>query len=376
MRCAVVPIKTDFLRSAADTGKAKEGPVIGTIEVARRKGELPQLPSDCAPMQLPIIVGERPGVAVKQSADRRRGELAMLECAGDALAHQRIDAGGVARQNHPPLHVSIAGVEPSDGIRLEANLAIAQTRQWQLGKSPHKLAKHRCLLAAGVSTFARELVVDADVQMRPPADRTGKRPGITLDSRGDASKVKAVAAFRELDVLVRVRRKIGHQRSPNCFLAVPEDRSSHDASGPISSDEDGRLEVSGVGPCTHASVGLLDTGNPAMLDNSEPRIAGRAGEERIEFVAANDRSYRFVPLHKRIAHDRARRAPRDGHVRNIESDLQFVEGENRLGNQTARTRFESRMSMLLESDDSTAQFRAGLEQIKRRGQTGGAGARD
>src|SRR5208283_5053466 len=89
---AIVPIDADLLCAAADAREPEEEPVIGAVEMARCERELAQLLPHRAFVQHAIISRQRATVAVQKFADCISRQLAVLECARDAFAHQRIDA--------------------------------------------------------------------------------------------------------------------------------------------------------------------------------------------------------------------------------------------------------------------------------------------
>src|SRR5437899_8428642 len=114
MRSTIVPVEADLLGATADARHSKEAPMVGSVKMPGGEGELAQFPSDGPAMQLAVVCGQRGFITVQLASDRMSGELAVLESAGNALAHQRIDPGRIAGEKHASPHIAIAAIEPSN----------------------------------------------------------------------------------------------------------------------------------------------------------------------------------------------------------------------------------------------------------------------
>src|SRR5271156_5619699 len=170
MARAVVPIDAKLLRATADARDAEEHPMSGTVEIARGEGELAHFLAHCPFVQRAIVGAQRAAVAVDVFADTARGQLAVLEGARNALAHQRIDAGSVPRQDNSSGRVAVARVEPSNRERMPSGRVPLQAVERKLGERRDEFGEHPRLLSPVFGELARALIVNADVQMRRTVD--------------------------------------------------------------------------------------------------------------------------------------------------------------------------------------------------------------
>src|ERR1700722_18466789 len=161
---AVVPIDANFPRAATDARDSEEQPVIRAVEMTRGKRELAQLFSHRTFMQRAIVNAQRIAVAVEEFGDSVRRQLAVLECARNALAHQRIDPSRVAGENHASASIAVARVEPSDRERLPSRRVPPQTIEWKFGKRCDEFRNHPRLFAPRFDEFVRALIVNAYVK--------------------------------------------------------------------------------------------------------------------------------------------------------------------------------------------------------------------
>src|SRR5271154_4138001 len=193
MARAVVPIDAKLLRATADVRNAEEHPVTRTVEIARSEGELAHFLAPRPFVQRAIVGAQRAAVAVDVVADGARGELAVLEGARNPFAHQRIDAGSVARQDNASRCVAVARVEPSNRERMPSGRVPLQAVERKLRERRDEFRNHPRLPACLFGEIARTLIVNADVQMWHAVDEARERPAVAADSAADASKVEAVA---------------------------------------------------------------------------------------------------------------------------------------------------------------------------------------
>src|SRR5260221_5451338 len=106
MRGTVVPVEAYLLGATADARHSKEAPMVRSVKMTGGEGELAQFPSDGAAMQFTIVCGQRGFITVQLASDCMSGELAVLESAGNAFAHQRIEPGRIAGQEHVSIHIT------------------------------------------------------------------------------------------------------------------------------------------------------------------------------------------------------------------------------------------------------------------------------
>src|SRR5215469_8106843 len=173
MARAVVPIDADFLRTAAEAREPEEEPMMRAVEMPCGKRQLAEFSSHRSFVKRAIVTFERAALAVEIIADSIRREFAVLKGARDALAHQRIDARGVAGQDDAAARVAIAGVEPSNRERMPSRRVALEPIQRKLGKRGQQLIDHlRLFTAAG--EFARTLIVDAQIEVRSTIDQARK----------------------------------------------------------------------------------------------------------------------------------------------------------------------------------------------------------
>src|SRR5271163_3400570 len=133
------------------------------VEVSRGERQLAQLLAHRTFMQSEIVAAQRACVAVEKISDRVCRELAVLERARDALTHQRIDAGRVARQNDAFANVAVGGVEPSNGERMPSRRAMCQAIEWKFGKGGGEFRDHSRFFALFFFHSARPLIVDSHI---------------------------------------------------------------------------------------------------------------------------------------------------------------------------------------------------------------------
>src|SRR5580704_4228844 len=146
-------------------------------------------------MQRAIVTAQRVPFAVEKFGDNASRQLAVLESARDALAHQRIHPGRVAGEDDASTSIAVARVEPSDGERLPSRRVPPQRVEWKFGKRSDQFRDHPRLFSARFDEFMWALIVNPHVKMRHTADQARKRPAISVDSAANASEVEAVTAF-------------------------------------------------------------------------------------------------------------------------------------------------------------------------------------
>ena len=122
--------------------------------MTRRERELAKFFPHRTFVQFAIVGRKRGAVAVEKFADRTSRELAMLERARDALAHQRIDTRGITGKDDASASIAVTRVEPSNRERLPSRGVALQAVERKFGKGSDEFRDHPRVFA----TFFREFV--------------------------------------------------------------------------------------------------------------------------------------------------------------------------------------------------------------------------
>src|SRR5208282_1445559 len=354
MVTAVVPVDADFLRPPAQHGEPEEEPMVRAVKAARGEGELAELAPDRAAMELAVVTSQRGLVAVKEACDRPGRQLAVLECARDSFAHQRVASRGVAREDHASRCEAITRVVPADwkGLVPDPRAAAAER---QIGEGGAQLVEHRRFTRARLDRKLRALIVDSDVQMRPRVDQARERPSVALDSRPDAVEVEAVGSAREFRRAIALDRHVDHQGASDRLLAAAEGARRHAASGAVRTDHDLPFESAAIGQHARAAGRLFEIQNAAVLDNLESALARRAGQPRVEAIAPDDRAQHFARAPAATELDLAGFGARQtcphfdrGY---IELEAELFHREHGLRDEAAGADLGTRMARLFECDN-------------------------
>ncbi len=273
----------------------------------------------------------------------------MLERARDSLAHQRIHASRVARQNHPAMRVSVARVEPSNRKRIPLHRPPDHRIEWKFRKRRRELSQHPRLLSPLFREVTRPLIIDADIEMRSAIDRARERPCVAADPTADASEVEAISILPKLNRLLRIHRNIRHQRAPCRFLTLAKHASPHPAPRSIRTNQHLGFKSSAPDTDPHAIRVLPNLDDPLILDDFEPRARRRPRKHRVKPIPPNNRTKHVAPARQINAPNRRLRPAANNFNRwLVERDTQLLEREHSLGNQPTRTNLESRMRPLLD----------------------------
>src|ERR1700722_1437432 len=238
-------------------------------------------------MQREIVTAQRAAVAVEEFVDSARRQLAVLECARNALAHQRIDPGRVAREDHASASIAVARVEPSDRERMPSRRVPRQSLEWKFGKRRDEFRYHPRLFAARFDEFVRTLIVNAYVKMRCTADQARKRPAVAIDSAAHTSEVEAIASLEKFGRTFMINCDIRHQGAPDRLLASAEYRATHPAARSISADEDLSLEDAAICSDSHVARILNNVQHATALHDFDSRRGCGSRQHRIEEIAPN-----------------------------------------------------------------------------------------
>ena len=215
---------------------------------------------------------------------------------------------------------------------------VAEPVDETLGERARQLAKHRSLLPAILAVVTRMLVVDAYVEVRLPVDQAGKRPCITADAGGDASKIESIAAVAELDRAGSIDGDIRHQGASNGFFSGGKNGPAHGAAGAIRADYYRGLERFPVGSDRNRVAILFKITNPTVFDDLKSSLLRFASQQRVEFIAPDYSADRFCAFDQRVADDGARGCA-SRHGGNIEGNPKLAERQHHLRNQARPRRF-------------------------------------
>src|SRR5690349_4243587 len=115
---AVVPVEPDALRAPAERGDAEPESTARPVEEPRETRERAELPAERAALDRARVAPEAPVPRLAGGEDRFGGEHPVLEREGDALAHERIRARSVARDERVRRRDRRPGRPGPDGERL------------------------------------------------------------------------------------------------------------------------------------------------------------------------------------------------------------------------------------------------------------------
>ena len=325
MARAVVPIHADLLRATADARDAGRRACD-----AGRRNCAPQTRA-CQAFSPSHLRAARDRTSRNASpspsidlADRARRQLAMLERARNAFAHQRIDTGRVTGENDASGCVAVARVEPSNRERMPSSVAPSlQAVERKFGERRDEFGNHPRLLARSF----RRIRAGADRRCRRsdaarPSIKAWERPAVAADSAAHASEVEPVAFPGKFGRALGIDCDVRHQCAPDCLLARAEYRPTDPAARSVGSHQHLRF-VDAAARCRRARrvASWADVEHAIALDDFDSRLACRSRQHRVEPVAANHRAQHLAAARQIDVADGSRalrpritstRAPRAG----------------------------------------------------------------